>query len=174
MMQNHWKAFSILLIASAINFHHPSVQAVHTTDLSADFVVSLSEVLRAVQLYNAQEFSCGDDTEDGFEPGTGDQSCNPHDADYAPQDWQIDLSELLRVLQMYSLGSYSECAGTEDGFCPGDLVVSGDVQYIAGTAFGTFDGKSVVFGEFDPGVGSIRIYLSDGTSSLFVFDADAD
>lgn len=148
----------------------PRAEAAHSGDINGDFAISLNEVLRVVQVYNVGDYRCGVDTEDGFAPGSGDQSCEPHDADYAPQDWRIDLSELLRVLQMYNLGVYSDCGGTEDGFCPGVLAVSGNVQYIPGSEFGSFEAGTVLFGLFDTGTGSVRVYLVDGTSRLFVFD----
>ena len=84
----------------------PKAGAAHSSDTSQDFVISVGEVMRSVQLFNMGEYHCGLNTEDGFAPGEGDQSCESHDADYGPQDWRIDLSELLRVLQMYNLGFY--------------------------------------------------------------------
>lgn len=148
----------------------PKASAAHSSDTSMDFVISVNEMTRVIQLYNMGEYHCGVDTEDGFALGAGDQSCEPHDADYAPQDWRIDLSELLRVLQMYNLGVYSDCGGTEDGFCPGSLVLSEGIQFIPASEFGSFEAGTVSFGLFDTGTGSVRIYLVDGTSKLFVFD----
>ncbi|HNR31489.1 MAG TPA: hypothetical protein PKI11_11425, partial [Candidatus Hydrogenedentes bacterium] len=89
----------------------------------------LTELLRVIQFYNSGGFHCAanpGDTEDGFVPGTGaDQTCCPHDSDYAPSgpDWQIVLTELLRLIQFYNSGGYHYCPvdGTEDGFCPGPL-----------------------------------------------------
>ena len=112
----------------------PVVRTVHvvcdpvshqTVDLNGDYIVTLSELLRPIQLYNSGGFHCADtpsDTEDGFVPGPGgNESCAPYDTDYNPQDWIISLSELLRVIQFYNSGGYHYCPanGTEDGFCPG-------------------------------------------------------
>ena len=82
-------------------------------------MISLSELLRGIQFYNSLGLHCEAGTEDGYAPGSGDQSCLPYDDDYNPQDWVISLSELLRVIQFYnSLGYHAEC-GTEDNFAPG-------------------------------------------------------
>jgi hypothetical protein len=97
--------------------------------LSADWdgvagVISLTELLRVIQFYNANGFACADvedDTEDGFMPGPGDaRDCPPHTSDYLDSDWSISLSELLRLIQIFNAGGYEYCpeAGTDDGFCP--------------------------------------------------------
>ena len=93
----------------------------HTTDQDADNVISLSELLRIIQFYNSGSLHCDALGEDGYAPGPGEETCAPHNADYALQDWIITLSELLRVIQFYNSLGYSACpdAGTEDGFCPG-------------------------------------------------------
>lgn len=91
----------------------------HTVDQDGDFVVSLSELLRVIQFYNTGSLHCDGTTEDGFAPGPGEQSCSPHDSDYAPQNWIISLGELLRIIQFYNSGGYLACpdANTEDGYC---------------------------------------------------------
>jgi len=95
----------------------------HSADTDGDNYISLSELLRLVQFYNSPGYHCCETecTEDGYLPGAGDASCAPHDADYAPQDWQIGLAELLRIIQFFNSGGYSYCPeqATEDGFCPG-------------------------------------------------------
>jgi subtilisin-like proprotein convertase family protein len=98
---------------------------VQSADQNGDFVISLNELLRIVQLYNALALHCAgnpNDTEDGFVIGTGDnQTCEPHDTDFAPQDWLISLSELLRAVQFYNTLGYHYCpqSGSEDLLCPG-------------------------------------------------------
>ncbi len=98
---------------------------VQSADQNGDFVISLNELLRIVQLYNALALHCADnpnDTEDGFVSGAGvNQTCDPHDTDFAPQDWLISLSELLRAVQFYNTLGYSYCpqSGSEDLLCPG-------------------------------------------------------
>ena len=92
----------------------------HTGDTDHDWHLSLSEVLRVVQFYNAGAYAASDGTEDGYEPGAGKQAGLPHDADYTG-DWKIDISELLRVVQLFNApgGAYYRAPGTEDGFVPG-------------------------------------------------------
>ncbi len=91
----------------------------HSLDTNRNSVISLSELLRLIQFFNSQEFSCATETEDGYTPGTGDQTCSPHDSDYYPQDWQIDLSELLRAIQFFNSNAYHLNNESEDGFGPG-------------------------------------------------------
>ncbi|MBI1318004.1 MAG: hypothetical protein GC168_03510 [Candidatus Hydrogenedens sp.] len=92
-------------------------------DYNGDLMLSLSEVLRIIQLYNAQGYSCAanpGDTEDGYRPiPNGAKACKSHTADYTNPQWKLTLSELLRVLQVYSWGSYHTCESGEgdDGFC---------------------------------------------------------
>jgi len=99
----------------------------YATDIDGNFVISLAELLRVVQFYNALGIHCADvpsETEDGFVPGSGaNQTCTPYDADYSPQDWVVSLTELLRVIQFYNTLGYSYCPSlsTEDDFCPGLL-----------------------------------------------------
>ena len=91
---------------------------VHSADQDGSFTFSLPELLRIVQFYNAGEFHCDSETEDGYAPGPGDRtSCEPHDSDYVDTDWSLTLSELLRAIQLYNFGGFSPCIGGEDGFC---------------------------------------------------------
>jgi len=95
----------------------------HTIDTAAPHgIVSLSELLRAIQFYNSPGFHCEDGAEDGYAPGSGDQTCAPHDLDYNPQNWVISLSELLRAIQFYNSTSYYPCSAqdSEDGYCSGE------------------------------------------------------
>lgn len=96
-----------------------------SADSNFDFRISLDELLRVIQFYNALGYQCifaGDNTEDGYTLGSElHESCGPHDTDYLPQDWTISLDELLRVIQLYNSLAYHYCPddATEDGFCPG-------------------------------------------------------
>lgn len=94
----------------------------HSADTNGDEVISLSEVLRVIQLHNVGSHSCftGEgESEDGYVLGSGDTGCVPHASDYNPQDWSVALTELLRAIQFYNLGGYTACPGVgEDGFCP--------------------------------------------------------
>lgn len=106
-------------------------------DINGDRVVSLSELLRLVQLYNAGSFGCDLGTEDGYAPGAGNASCcvpagtviiccsvpittcRAPDVVVAPEANQVTLSDLLRGIQLFSFDGYSSCIGSEIGFCPG-------------------------------------------------------
>jgi hypothetical protein len=90
----------------------------HSADTSADWEISLSELLRVIQFFNSGGFHCESGTEDGYGPGAGDQTCTPHDADYNIEDWNITLSELLRLIQMFNARVYGLDPETEDGFIP--------------------------------------------------------
>jgi hypothetical protein len=97
---------------------------VMSADTSGDFIITLSELLRIIQLYNAGQYACAANagsTEDGFLPRAqqgGDPACVLHSTDNNDSR-VISLSELLRSIQFYSLGGYSYCPGqgTEDDFC---------------------------------------------------------
>jgi len=89
---------------------------------SADFQepygrLSLSEVLRVIQLFNSSEIHCSPASADGFGIGPGPRDCTPHSADYRPQDWKIGLQELLRIIQFFNARGLVPCIGSEDGFC---------------------------------------------------------
>ncbi len=89
----------------------------HSADYNPqDYEISLSELLRVIQLYNKGIYHCDSDGEDGYDIGEGDESCKPHDSDYSPRDWRIGLSELLRLIQLYNSSGYHADPGGEDGF----------------------------------------------------------
>lgn len=97
----------------------------HSADSTPNWKLSLPELLRVIQFFNSDGLHCAanpDDTEDGYAPGSGeDTGCAAHDSDYAPDgpDWQINLTELLRCIQFFNAGGYHFFTGTEDGFRPG-------------------------------------------------------
>lgn len=94
----------------------------HTADIDTNWRISISELLRVIQLYNWREYHCDGSTEDGFAGGAGVRDCSPHDSDYgATQNWKIGISELLRLIQLYNLGGYHVDTGAEDGFAPGPV-----------------------------------------------------
>jgi hypothetical protein len=98
--------------------------ATHSADQNTDNLISLSELLRVIQLFNSGGYACAqppDATEDGYTPGSGDQSCTAHSSDYNPRDFTIGLSEILRLIQFYNSSGYHACPGegTEDGYCLG-------------------------------------------------------
>ena len=98
----------------------------HSADTDGDWSISLSEMLRVIQIYNVGGYQCGEDTEDGYALFAGAVGCAPHRSDYNPQDWRIDLSELLRTIQLFnSPGQYYYVQeGSEDGFAPGIFVLN--------------------------------------------------
>lgn len=93
----------------------------HSADTSKDWSISLQEVLRVVQLFNAREYHCQTGTEDGYAPFEGNTNCTPHKSDYDPQDWKIRLNELLRIIQFFNYpgGSYHPDENGEDKYAPG-------------------------------------------------------
>ncbi len=92
----------------------------HSADQDGDWRVVLSELLRVIQLYNARAYHCAAGSEDGYNPGTGDQTCLRHASDYGDGgDWRIQISELLRLIQFYNSRAYHVADGTEDGYAPG-------------------------------------------------------
>jgi hypothetical protein len=103
----------------------PLTETWHSADFhEQDHKISLSELLRVIQLFTNDFYICGDtETEDGYDlevrnPDIESHGCRPHDADYAPQDWRIDLLELLRVIQFYNSKGYVIDPESEDGFAP--------------------------------------------------------
>jgi len=100
-----------------------ALSPIHSGDTDADGTVSLAELLRLIQLYNAGGYGCEITSSDGYapgEPGKGlDTTCPPHASDYLETDGSISLGELLRLVQVYNLGGYTFCPDTaEDRFCP--------------------------------------------------------
>jgi len=91
----------------------------HSADPNGDLEISLPELLRVIQFFNAGAYHCEEGTEDGYAPYAGDNNCNPHSSDYNPQDWSIALNELLRLIQFFNMGGYHPCPDGEDGYCPG-------------------------------------------------------
>lgn len=98
---------------------------IHTADQNGDGRIALSELLRVIQFFNSQGYSCAEyprSSEDGFLPGAaGLRTCVRHSSDYDNAAWSISLSELLRLIQFFNTGAYHSCtsATSEDGFCPG-------------------------------------------------------
>ncbi|HOV32886.1 MAG TPA: hypothetical protein PLX23_05940, partial [Candidatus Hydrogenedens sp.] len=93
----------------------------HSADSNRDWTISLSEMLRVIQIFNFGGYGCDESSEDGYGPGADKPKiCTPHSADYRIQDWKIDLSELLRMIQLYNAPgkAYILQEGTEDGFAP--------------------------------------------------------
>lgn len=119
--------FSIFLAVLAAA---PASAKTHSADIDQDHIISLSELLRVVQLFHFPAFGCADGTEDGFDPESESQGCLPHNSDYNLKDWHIEMGEVLRLIQFYNAGAYHALCDTEDGFSPGDEVDQGCIPEI--------------------------------------------
>jgi len=92
---------------------------VHASDFMSPYgQISLEELLRVIQFYNARSYHCSEATEDGYAPYPGDRTCLLHTGDYDPGDWTHSLNELLRVIQLFNVGGFVACEESEDGVCP--------------------------------------------------------
>lgn len=98
---------------------NPDLTHPHALDYApTDGRIALNELLRCIQFFNAGEYSCDLNSEDGYTSGAGWHTCSTNSADYNPADWRISFNELLRVIQLYNAGAYTNAADTEDGFAP--------------------------------------------------------
>lgn len=104
---------------------YPSYGA-HSADRDCDGNMSLTELIRVVQLYNAGQFHCSLGTEDSYQTGPGATgSCVPHTADFEAPAFRLTLTELLRSIQLFNLGNFASCSAQEgeegeqgeDGYC---------------------------------------------------------
>lgn len=102
-------------------FETMSFQPPHAGDTNLDNAFDLSELLRVIQLFNAEAYHCDETSDDGYAVGEGDKLCVAHSSDYNPQDWVVDLTELLRLIQYFNSPGrgYHPCDGSEDGYCTG-------------------------------------------------------
>lgn len=93
----------------------------HDADyIDANGKISLSELLRVIQLNRFGYYRKSVTGEDGFARDAGPSSATSgyHNADYNPSDWQISITELLRVIQLYNAVAYVDAVDEEDGFLP--------------------------------------------------------
>lgn len=99
------------------------IKEFHSADYDPpDHQISIAELLRAIELFNNGSYGCGEPgIMDGYSVSGGQDSCMPHDSDYAPQDWKIDLDEILRLIEFYTNGGYHSDPSQPDGFAPGIL-----------------------------------------------------
>ena len=115
-----------------------AVPPTHSADSNGDFKISLTELLRVIELYNTRfgttrtgRYKVQSGTEDGFAPDA-DLSVSVtvdlatyHGAD-SNRDGKISLTELLRVIELYNYragttrtGAYHLDPASEDGFATG-------------------------------------------------------
>ncbi len=100
-------------------------KSVHSADLNADSRLSLSELVRTIQIFRLGRYGCApesDSTEDGYQlsgPYNLDVACPHHTADTdGTPDRLLSLAELLRLVQLYNFGALAYCPdGSEDNFC---------------------------------------------------------
>jgi hypothetical protein len=111
----------------------------HSVDSNHDFRISLTELLRVIELYNTRNGTVrtgayavdANNVEDGFATQPTRLSsamvtlAKYHSAD-SDHDGKFSLTELLRVIELYNFrsatvrtGQYHVLAGSEDGFAPG-------------------------------------------------------
>ncbi len=110
----------------------------HSADSNRDNRLSLVELTRVIELYNARDgtvrtggYRPQDGSEDGFATDPSGGGVAPsgfvrfHSAD-TNRDGRLSLFELTRVIELYNTrsgtprtGAYHVQAGTEDGFAPG-------------------------------------------------------
>ncbi len=108
----------------------------HSADANGDSRLSLSELLRVIELYNTRfgstrtgRYRISNDSIDGFMPderevGEGETNARFHSAD-TDRNGRFSLSELLRVIELYNTrsgttrtGAYRFDSTTADGFAP--------------------------------------------------------
>jgi len=115
----HCLTVVVLSIAVCLPATAEDLPSHHSADTDFDGRINLSELLRVIQFFNSDGYSCDPPTEDGFRPGPGDTaSCARHDTDYQDPAWRISLSELLRLIQIFNARLYGFDPSTEDGFRP--------------------------------------------------------
>ncbi len=108
----------------------------HGADTDANGRLSLNELTRVIELYNARHASVRTGayrldatTEDGFAPDlnrSGPAALTPYHTADTNRDALLGLFELTRIIELYNTrsgtartGAYRVQAGTEDGFAPG-------------------------------------------------------
>ncbi len=115
-----------------------ALPATHSADTNADYQLSLTELLRVIELYNTRKgttrtgrYRPAVGTEDGFtsdsatSAGVAPDFTAYHSAD-SNRNGELSLTELLRVIELYNTragttrtGRYHVSPGTEDGFASG-------------------------------------------------------
>lgn len=135
LIANGGNAFQILARPDPLVLH----PARHAADFDGDDRLSLSELLRVIELYNCRNGTVrtgayavdATNAEDGFVSDAARSDTTVvtltryHSAD-ENHDGQLSLSDLLRVIEIYNYrsgtvrtGQYHVQSGTEDGFAPG-------------------------------------------------------
>jgi hypothetical protein len=116
----------------------PPAPSLHSADTDGNNRLSLSELLRVIELYNTRfgtsrtgRYTTSGGTEDGFAPdnsvdGSTSVSLSRYHSADTDRDAKLSLSELLRVIELYNYrdgttrtGEYHASASGEDGFATG-------------------------------------------------------
>jgi len=89
-----------------------------------DLKININEMLRLIQLHNADGYHCDSSTEDGYALEKSDalNACPFHSSDFAHDnlisDWAIDDFELNRFIDFYNADAYVPDKHSIDGFRP--------------------------------------------------------
>jgi len=89
-----------------------------------DFTININEMLRLIQLHNADGYHCDSNSEDGYAIEKSDTliACPFHSSDFAHDnmlsDWMIDDLELNRFIEFYNADGYVPDNNSMDGFRP--------------------------------------------------------
>jgi hypothetical protein len=97
----------------------------HSGDYNpSDLKITMNEMLRLIQLFNAGGYHCDSKSEDGYAPEKMETltTCPFHSSDFAhdgiESDWIIDNIELNRFFQLYNSDGYVPDQNSIDGFRP--------------------------------------------------------
>ncbi len=95
----------------------------HSADLDRNHRFSLGEFLRVAELYVAtpdHDYHVASNSEDGFAPGVGPRTGEPHSSDYyGGADWRLTVQELVRMIDLFASTpdhAYTPDGLAEDGF----------------------------------------------------------
>jgi cytolysin (calcineurin-like family phosphatase) len=122
--------------------------AAHSADTGRDWNISLSELLRTIQLFNLGDFGCAPESAegDGFEAGAGNRACPRHSGDYELPYWHFGLGELLRIIQFFNAGAYGVDCAQQDGFSLASQQTEGECPR-GSEGEGSPEGEGAVEGE---------------------------
>jgi hypothetical protein len=93
----------------------------HSADINRDRIISLSELLHVIQLFNAGAYHCDTLSKKFYAPGMGEienETCIHHDSDYLEPAWNIGLRELLHLVQLYNASGYQYDSEIREQFYP--------------------------------------------------------